>query len=247
MDGVIYRGSQLIPGADDFIARLKKGNHGYLFLTNNSKKTPLDLRRKLLAMGIDVPIDRFYTSAMATALFLKRQHPGGSAFVVGDSGLTSALYDVGYSITSSKPDYVVFGETNAYGFDLVTKAIRLIIGGAKFIATNPDVVGPTEEGISPACGALTAPIERATGVAPYIVGKPNPLMMRIAIDLLEDHSENAVMVGDRMDTDIVAGLEAGMTTCLVLTGVSSRDTLRQFAYAPDHILESVADIVPDRL
>jgi len=179
---------------------------------------------------------------MATALFLQSQKPNGSAFVIGDAGLTNALYDVGYSITEHSPDYVVIGETSSYNFELIVKAVRLIERGARFIATNPDLVGPTEFGNVPACGSLTAPIERALGIKPYYVGKPNALMMRIALKTIGDHSENTVMVGDRMDTDIVAGMEAGLKTCLVLTGVTTRDMLDRFPYRPDIVVDSVADI-----
>ena len=247
MDGVIYRGHQLIPGADRFVERLRSGGHRFLFLTNNSRHTPRDLKRKLDQLGIDVPEDHFYTSGMATASFLQRQKPHGSAFVIGDAGLTNALYEVGYSITEHSPDYVVIGDTSSYNFDLVVKAVRAIERGARFIATNPDLVGPTEGGNVPACGSLTAPIERALGIRPYYVGKPNALMMRMALRAIGDHSENTVMVGDRMDTDIVAGMEAGLKTCLVLTGVTSLDMLPQFPYRPDLIVDSVADIDPSEL
>ena len=246
MDGVIYRGSELVPGADEFVGRLQGGGFKYLFLTNNSKHTPRDLKRKLEHLGIEVDEEHFYTSAMATALFLQSQKPYGSAFVIGDAGLTKALYDVGYSITDQSPDYVVVGETVSYSFDLIHKAVQLIEKGARFIGTNPDLVGPTENGNIPACGALTAPIERSLGMKPYFVGKPNALMMRIALRMLEDHSENTVMVGDRMDTDIVAGMASGMTTCLVLSGVTSKDAVDRFPYIPDHIFKSVEEIYPDR-
>lgn len=242
MDGVIYRGNQLIPGAAEFVQRLQRGGHKFLFLTNNSRHTPRDLKRRLEQLGISVSEDHFYTSAMATALFLQSQKPNGSAFVIGDAGLTNALYDVGYSITEHSPDYVVIGETSSYNFELIVKAVRLIERGARFIATNPDLVGPTEFGNVPACGSLTAPIERALGIKPYYVGKPNALMMRIALKTIGDHSENTVMVGDRMDTDIVAGMEAGLKTCLVLTGVTTRDMLDRFPYRPDIVVDSVADI-----
>lgn len=247
MDGVIYRGHELIPGAAEFVERLQRGGHKFLFLTNNSRHTPRDLKRNLDQLGISVSEDHFYTSGMATALFLQSQKPYGSAFVIGDAGLTNALYDVGYSITEHSPDYVVVGETSSYNFELVVKAVRLIERGARFVATNPDLVGPTEIGNVPACGALTAPIERALRIKPYFVGKPNALMMRIALRKLGDHSENTVMVGDRMDTDIVAGMEAGLKTCLVLSGVTSMDMLSQFPYRPDIILDSVNDLDPSTL
>ena len=242
MDGVIYRGNELIPGAVEFVEQLQRGGHEFLFLTNNSKHTPRDLKRRLEMLGINVSEDHFYTSGMATALFLQSQKANGSAFVIGDAGLTNALYDVGYSITEHSPDYVVVGETSSYNFELIVKAVRLIEGGARFIATNPDLVGPTEFGNVPACGCLTAPIERATGIRPYFVGKPNSLMMRIALRKIGDHSENTIMIGDRMDTDIVAGMEAGLKTCLVLSGVTTMDMLDKFPYKPDVIVDSIAHI-----
>lgn len=242
MDGVIYRGNELIPGAAEFVEGLQSGGHKFLFLTNNSRHTPRDLKRRLDQLGINVSEDHFYTSGMATALFLQSQKANGSAFVIGDAGLTNALYDVGYSITEHSPDYVVVGETSSYNFELIVRAVRLIEGGARFIATNPDLVGPTELGNVPACGSLTAPIERATGIKPYFIGKPNSLMMRIALRTIDDHSENTVMVGDRMDTDIVAGMEAGLKTCLVLSGVTTMSMLDRFPYRPDMIADSVSDI-----
>lgn len=247
MDGVVYKGSQLVPGADTFVEKLKRGGHKFLFLTNNSKQTPLDLRRKMLDLGIELEEKHFYTSALATAAFLNMQNPKGSAFVIGDAGLTKALYDVGYSITERNPDYVVVGETFNYNFEQIQKALFFIERGARFIATNPDLTGPTEHGNIPACGALTAPIERASRRSPYYIGKPNALMMRIALRMLGDHSENTVMIGDRMDTDIVAGLETGLTTCLVLTGVSSPETLKYFPYRPDFIFDSIKEIEPNDL
>src|SRR5688572_13887814 len=227
MDGVLYRGNQLIPGAREFIERLQAGGHPFLFLTNNSQRTPLDFQRKLERMGVDVSEEHYFTSALATAAFLQSQKPGGTAFVIGEAGLTHALYQVGYSLTDVDPDYVVLGDTPSYDYAKIVHAVKLILGGAHFIATNPDVTGPQEEGIHPACGALAAPIERATGQQAYYVGKPNPLMMREALRRLDAHSEDAVMIGDRMDTDILSGLGAGMHTVLVLTGVTARADLRR--------------------
>jgi NagD protein len=245
MDGVIYRGNQLIPGAREFIERLQEGGHPFLFLTNNSQRTPLDFQRKLERMGLNVSTEHYFTSAMATAAFLASQKPDGSAFVIGEAGLTHALYQVGYSITEIDPDYVVLGDTPSYDFAKIVQAVKLILSGARFIATNPDVSGPMEEGIHPACGALAAPIERVTGQLAYYVGKPNPLMMREALRRLDAHSDDAVMIGDRMDTDILAGLGAGMRTVLVLTGVTARDEIARFSYQPHEIVESLADLIPE--
>jgi len=245
MDGVIYRGNQLIPGAGEFIERLQAGGHQFLFLTNNSKITPRDFQRKLERMGLNVPEEHYFTSAMATAAFLHSQKPGGSAFVIGEAGLSHALYEVGYSITEVDPGYVVLGDTPSYDYAKIDRAVRLILGGARFVATNPDVSGPEEEGIHPACGALAAPIERVTGREAYYVGKPNPLMMREALRRLEAHSESSVMIGDRMDTDILSGIGAGMQTILVLSGVTTREAVARYSYQPHRVVESLADLVPE--
>jgi NagD protein len=245
MDGVIYRGNQLIPGAREFIEQLQAGGHRFLFLTNNSKITPRDFQRKLERMGLNVSEEHYFTSAMATAAFLHSQKPGGSAFVIGEAGLSHALYEVGYSITEVDPDYVVLGDTPSYDYPKIERAVRLILGGARFVATNPDVSGPEEEGIHPACGALAAPIERVTGREAYYVGKPNPLMMREALRRLEAHSESSVMIGDRMDTDILSGIGAGMQTILVLSGVTTRKELARYSYQPHRVVESLADLVPE--
>ena len=245
MDGVIYRGNQLIPGAREFIEKLQRGGHPFLFLTNNSQRTPLDFQRKLERMGLDVPEQHFFTSALATAAFLQSQKPRGSAFVIGEAGLTHALYTVGYSITEVDPDYVVLGDTPSYDYAKIVRAVRLIMGGARFIATNPDVSGPEEEGIHPACGALAAPIERVTGQQAYFVGKPNPLMMREALRRLNAHSEDSVMIGDRMDTDVLSGLGAGMQTVLVLTGVTTRKEVDRFSFQPNRVVESLACLEPE--
>jgi len=242
MDGVILKGSSLIPGAKEFIARLEAAGAKFLILTNNPRFTPLDLQHRLQTLGLDIPVERYYTSAMATARFLDSQRPKGTAFVIGESGLTSALHDIGYILTDHHPDYVVLGETTAYSYDRITQAVRLVAAGARFIATNPDVSGPGETGIEPACGAMAALIQRATSVNPYFIGKPNPLMMRTALRYLNEHSENTTMVGDRMDTDIIAGIESGMETILVLTGVTSRENVERYPYCPTHILPSVAHI-----
>jgi NagD protein len=242
MDGVLVKGKQIIPGADRFIARLQELGREYLLLTNNSLYTRRDLAHRLQTVGMEIPIERLFTSAMATADFLQSQRPEGTAFVVGASGLTQAIHEIGYVITDIDPDYVVLGETEGYNFETITKAIRLIEAGARFIATNPDVSGPGEEGTVPGCGAMAALIEKASGKAPLYVGKPNPLMMRSALNYLDVHSEDTVMVGDRMDTDIVAGVESGMRTILVLTGVTHREDIDRFPYRPTWVLESVAEI-----
>ena len=242
MDGVLVRGTDIIPGAARFIARLEELGRQYLVLTNNSLYAPRDLAHRLHLIGLEIPIERLYTSAMATASFLQSQRPEGTAFVIGGSGLTQAVHDIGYVITDIDPDYVVLGETENYHYETVTKAIRLIDAGARFIATNPDVSGPSEAGIIPGCGAMAALIERATGKSPFYVGKPNPLMMRSALNYLDVHSEDTAMIGDRMDTDIVAGVESGMPTILVLTGVTRREDIERFPYRPTWVLESVGEI-----
>ncbi|RUL87677.1 HAD-IIA family hydrolase [Tautonia sociabilis] len=247
MDGVIYHGHRLIPGAREFVDRLRAGGHPFLFLTNNSQWTPRDLRHRLAQMGIDVDDSVFQTSALATAEFLRSQRPGGSAFVVGGAGLTNALYEVGYHLTERDPDYVVVGDTRRYDYETIEHAIRLILGGARFIATNPDLTGPSETGLQPGCGALVAPIELATGRKPYFVGKPNPLMMRTALRKLGAHSSESYMVGDRMDTDIIGGTEAGMRTILVLSGVTGRDAIDAFPYRPTHVFDDVGQIPVDQL
>lgn len=248
MDGVIYRGKQLVPGAREFVERLLARGTPFLFLTNNSEQTALDLGRKLEALGLPfLGEDHFLTSARTTALFLAQQKPRGSCYVVGGPGLTSELYKVGYSLTESRPDYVVVGKTSSFNYDQLKKAARLIHEGAKFIGTNPDVIDPTEGGFEPAAGSLLAALETATGRKPYVVGKPNALMMLIARKQLGSHASDTVMVGDRMDTDIIGGLEAGMTTVLVLSGVTARDDLAQFPYGPDHVYEHVGQIDLDAL
>ena len=242
MDGVLVRGSQAIPGAQGFIERLIASNAKFCILTNNPMHTPRDLQYRLANTGLVVPFDHLFTSAMATAHFLHTQMPNGSAFVIGETGLTTALHDVGYVLTDRNPDYMVLGETTNYDFQRISKAVRLIAAGARFIATNPDASGPSEKGLEPACGAMAALIEKATGVSPYFVGKPNPLMMRSALRFVGAHSEETVMVGDRMDTDVVAGMESGMETILVLTGVTREDEVTKFPYRPSQIVQSIADV-----
>ena len=242
MDGVIVRGSELIPGADAFLERLQRRSIKFLILTNNPFHTPADLQHRLQRIGITITADHIFTSAMATAQFLKWQKPDGTAFVIGESGLTTALHDAGYVLTDHEPDYVVVGETTSLSFERLTHAVRLISQGARFIATNPDPNGPGEGGLVPACGAIAAFIESATGVQPYFVGKPNALMMRTALRHLNEHSENTIMVGDRMDTDVRVGTEAGLETVLVLTGVTTREMVDRFPYRPRRIVDSVADL-----
>ena len=243
MDGVIYHGNQILPGVTDFIQWLQEEKKEYLFLTNNSGYTPRELNQKLARMGLDVPEEHFYTSALATAAFLKEQTPGCSVFAIGEAGLLNALYDAGITMNDVNPDYVVVGEGRSYSLDTLTKATNLVLAGARLIGANSDVSGPIENGIAPGCRALVAPIEMATGTQAYFCGKPNPLMMRTGLRLLHCHSAEAVMVGDRMDTDVISGLESGMSTVLVLTGVSNRDTLKTYAYRPNMVLDSVGDIV----
>jgi NagD protein len=245
MDGVLVREEQAIPGADRFLARLRERAVPFLVLTNNSMFTRRDLAARLRAIGLEVPEAAIWTSALATARFLEAQRPGGSAFVIGEAGLTTALHSAGYTMTELRPDYVVLGETRTYSFERITRAIRLVDAGARFIATNPDPTGPSPEGSLPATGSVAALISRATGVAPYYVGKPNPLMMRSALNAIDAHSETAAMIGDRMDTDIVSGLEAGMETILVLTGVTSRDAAERYPYTASRIVDSVGDLVDD--
>jgi NagD protein len=245
MDGVLVREEQAIPGADRFLARLRERGTPFLVLTNNSMYTRRDLSARLAASGLDVPEEAIWTSALATAGFLHDQRPGGTAFVVGEAGLTTALHTAGYTLTERAPDYVVLGETRTYSFERISRAIRLIAGGARFIATNPDATGPTPEGPLPATGSVAALISRATGVDPYFVGKPNPLMMRSALNALDAHSETAAMVGDRMDTDVVSGLEAGLEAILVLTGVATRADAERHPYRPSLIVDSIADLVDE--
>jgi NagD protein len=245
MDGVLISGRQMIPGADRFIARLQEAGSEFLVLTNNPIYTPRDLAHRLHLMDLDISEERIFTSAMATARFLHSQRPTGTAFVIGESGLTEVIHQVGYVITDHHPDYVVLGETHAYNLSLITRAIRLVADGARFIATNPDPSGPSEEGIVPACGAMAALIERASDVAPFFVGKPNPLMMRNALNYLGVHSENTTMIGDRMDTDIIAGVESGMETILVLSGITDHEQVDRYPFQPTRIVSSVAEIEPE--
>lgn len=243
MDGVLVREGQAIPGADRFLRRLQERELPFLVLTNNSIYTPRDLAARLRASGLEVPEHAIWTSALATARFLSTQRPHGTAFVIGEAGLTTALHEVGYTLTETQPDYVVLGETRTYSFERIALGIRLILGGARFIATNPDPTGPSPDGPLPATGSVAALVSRATGHDPYFVGKPNPLMMRSALNAIDAHSESAAMVGDRMDTDVVSGLEAGMRTFLVLTGSTAREQVERFPYQPSAVVDSIADLV----
>jgi NagD protein len=245
MDGVLVHEEDAIPGADRFLAALRERAIPFLVLTNNSIYTQRDLSARLRASGLDVPEESIWTSALATARFLVDQRPGGSAYVIGEAGLTTALHQAGYTLTERDPDYVVLGETRTYSFERITRAIRLIAAGARFIATNPDPSGPSPDGLVPATGSVAALISKATGIEPYYVGKPNPLMMRSALNALDAHSETTAMIGDRMDTDIVSGLEAGLETVLVLTGVSTRESAERFPFRPSRILESVAELADE--
>jgi NagD protein len=243
MDGVLIHEGSLIPGADEFIRRLRDSGRRFLVLTNNSIYTPRDLRARLAYTGIDLPEDAIWTSALATAQFLETQRPNGSAYVIGEAGLTTAMHEAGYVLTDKAPDYVVLGETRNYSFEAITRAIRLINDGARFICTNPDATGPSLEGALPACGSVAALITKATSVDPYFIGKPNPLMMREGLNKIEAHSETSAMIGDRMDTDVLGGLEAGLRTFLVLTGVTQADEVDRFPYVPSTVVASVADLI----
>ncbi len=245
MDGVLVSEEQAIPGAADFIARLREREMPFLVLTNNSIYTARDLSARLSSSGIEIAEANIWTSALATAKFLQDQRPNGSAFVIGESGLTTALHVAGYTLTENAPDYVVLGETRTYSFERITQAIRLVERGARFIATNPDATGPSAAGPLPATGAVAALITRATGVEPYYVGKPNPLMMRSALNAIGAHSESSVMIGDRMDTDVICGLEAGLQTVLVLSGLTTIAEAERFPYRPSRVLDSVADLIGD--
>ncbi len=243
MDGVIYHGNKLLPGVKEFVDWLIRENKKFLFLTNSSERTRKELQEKLARMGIVVDEKVFYTSALATATFLAAQKPNGSAYIIGEAGLINALYNVGYTMNNYNPDYVVVGETMSYSYEKITHAINLVLKGAKLIGTNPDISGPVENGIVPATKALVAPIEMSTGKKAYFVGKPNPLMMRIALKKLECTTEETIIIGDRMDTDIIAGIESEIDTCLVLSGISTRETINNFPYRPHFVLEGVKDII----
>ncbi|WP_329457730.1 HAD-IIA family hydrolase [Streptomyces sp. NBC_01497] len=243
MDGVLVHEGVPIPGAAEFLKRLRDSGKPFLVLTNNSIYTPRDLQARLSRMGLQVPVENIWTSALATARFLEDQRPGGTAYVIGEAGLTTALHDIGYVLTDHEPDYVVLGETRTYSFEALTRAIRLINNGARFICTNPDETGPSAEGPLPAAGAVAALITKATGKDPYFAGKPNPLMMRTGLNAIGAHSETSAMIGDRMDTDMLAGLEAGVETFLVLTGVTKRADIDRYPFRPSNTVDSIADLI----
>ncbi len=243
MDGVVYHGNRLLPGAKEFVEWMKSNGRPFLFLTNSSERTPRELREKMSRLGIDLDESNFHTSAIATANFIARQKPGCSAFVIGEAGLINALYERGISMNDTNPDFVVVGETRSYGYERLEKACFLVQRGAKLIGCNPDLTGPIEGGIVPATGSLISPIEMTTGVKAYFLGKPNPIMMRHAVKRLNSSAEETMIIGDRMDTDILAGVEAEIDTALMLSGVTSRADLGKFAYAPDYVFEGLFDIV----
>ncbi len=242
MDGVIYHGNILLPGVQEFVNWLYDNHKQFLFLTNSSERTPKELQQKLARMGLEVDESHFYTSALATANFIASQYPEATAYAVGEHGLLNALYDAGITVNEIDPDYVIIGEADNYNYDSIVKSVRFVNQGAKLIGTNTDLTGPMEDGIVPACRALVAPIELATGKNAYFVGKPNPLMMRTGLKLLGVHSEETAIIGDRMDTDIVAGIETGLDTALVLSGVTTREMIRDFPYRPRLVLSGVGEI-----
>ncbi len=243
MDGVIYHGNKLLDHVTQFVEWLQTNKKKFLFLTNSSERSPRELCQKMARMGLAIPEHHFYTSALATASFLASQVPNGSVYVIGEPGLVNAMYNAGFSMNDYNPDYVVFGETRSLNYEKIERAVRLVQNGAKLIGTNSDLTGPSERGIIPACRALIAPIEMATGKQAYYIGKPNPLIMRHALKTLECHRENAVIIGDRMDTDIIAGIESEMDTVLVLSGVSTRENIQQFPYRPSVILRDVGELI----
>jgi NagD protein len=243
MDGVIYHGDKLLPGVKDFVEWLVKEQKPFLFLTNSSERTPMELHEKMMRLGVDVDEKVFYTSALATAAFISSQKPNGSAYIIGEAGLINAMYNAGYTMNNVNPDYVIVGDTHSYSFDKIAHAVNLVIRGAKLVGTNPDITGPVEDGIMPATKALIAPIEMATGKKAYFIGKPNPLMMRIALRKIGCSPEESVIIGDRMDTDIIAGIESEIDTCLVLSGITTRDMINNYPYTPHFVLNGVIDLV----
>ncbi|OLE27658.1 MAG: HAD family hydrolase [Actinobacteria bacterium 13_1_20CM_3_71_11] len=245
MDGVLVHEGQPVPGAPEFIGKLRASGKPFLILTNNSIYTARDLQARLARIGIDVPESAIWTSALATAQFLDDQRPRATAYVIGEAGLTTALHNAGYILTNLEPEYVVLGETRTYSFEAITTAVRLIDNGARFICTNPDPTGPSAEGALPAAGSVAAMISKATGVEPYFVGKPNPMMMRSALNTIGAHSETTAMIGDRMDTDVLCGLEAGLETILVLSGISGRGDIDRYPYRPSRVIDSVADLIDE--
>ena len=245
MDGVLIRDGKMIEGADRFLERLRATGRPFLILTNNSLFTPREVREQLTSMGLDVSEQQLWTSALATAKFVNTQRPSGSAFVIGKESIHEALRDVGYREDDVRPDYVVLAETQDYSFDEIATALRLIEAGSHFVATNPEPTGQSPTGPLPGVGALAAMIQSATGVAPYFVGKPNPVMIREGLNILGAHSKTTIMIGDRMDTDVQAGVEAGLGTILVLSGVATPDEVERFPFQPSRIVNSVADLIDE--
>ncbi|MEA4833377.1 MAG: HAD-IIA family hydrolase [Oscillospiraceae bacterium] len=242
MDGVIYHGDRLLDGVTEFVSWLRRENKSFLFLTNSSERAPVELSRKMQRLGLDIEPIHFYTSALATASFLSSQCPGGSAYVIGEPGLVYALYEAGISMNDYNPDYVIVGESHTYNYEKIAHAVKLVRNGAKLIGTNTDLTGPSNEGIIPACRALISPIELATGKAAYFIGKPNPLIMRHAMRKLGCHREESVIIGDRMDTDIIAGVQTELDTILVLSGVTAAEDLSSYPYTPTYVCNGVRDI-----
>lgn len=247
MDGVIYHGNKILPGVKEFVDWLIQAEKKFVFLTNSSERSPQELQHKLKRMGVHVDADVFYTSALATAMFLANQYPKGSAYIIGEAGLINAMYNVGYTMDNIEPDYVVVGETRTYSYEKIEHAVNLVLKGAKLIGTNPDITGPIENGIAPATKALIAPIELATGKNAYFVGKPNPLIMRNGLKKLSCRREETIIIGDRMDTDIIAGIESEIDTALVLSGITSRKMINEFPYQPHYVLNGVIDLVRDKI
>jgi NagD protein len=247
MDGVIYRGGHLIPGADHFIGELLKAGVPFRFLTNNSQRTRRDVATRLQRLGIDVEEEHVYTCAMATARFLAQQKPRGTAYVIGEGGLLNALHENGYAVVDKDPDYVVVGEGRTISFEMVERALAMILGGAKLVATNLDPNCPTESGLRPGCGATVAMLETASGVRAFSVGKPSPYMLRGARKELGLTTDQTVVIGDTMETDILGGVQLGFKTILVLSGGTRRADLARYAYQPDTVVESIADLDPAEL
>lgn len=243
MDGVLVHENTALPGAAEFIDELRRNDRRFLVLTNNPIFTPRDLSARLKRSGIDVPEEFIWTSALATAEFVSQQIPGGSAYVIGEAGLTTALHEAGYILSDNNPDYVILGETRTYSFEALTTAIRLVLNGSRFICTNPDATGPSEQGILPAAGSVAALITKATGREPYFIGKPNPVMFRTALNRVGGHSETTAMIGDRMDTDVIAGVEAGLNTFLVLSGITQKNEVETFPFRPNKVVNSIQDLL----
>ena len=245
MDGVIYRGSEMIPGALEFVHGLRAAGIPFVFLTNNSQRTQRDIVAKLRRMGFDVDESHVFTCAMATARFLAEQKPDGTAYVIGEGGLLNALHAKGYAIVDHDPDYVVVGEGRTLSFEMIETAVNMILNGARLIATNLDASCPTPRGIRPGCGAVTALLEAATGVKAFSVGKPSPIMLRAARKELGLVASETTIIGDTMETDILGGVQMGYRTVLVLSGGTRRSDVRKYGYQPDVVIESIAEMSLD--